>query len=524
MAHVLNIIHGNTTITLASSNKFLLDYVPQVAARRDTSVVETATVMFTGSTISDVQTTVQSIEKAFELAERRADTGRGDRVYISFQPSGYAAAYRSELVREAPGAPIGRVVLPEKSLGWRWAALNFEAQIIWTRRAYWEASSEAELSLANGGGSGTGGRAIYNMHTSAVFSDTTVSFTASDTIADSGSGFGIFGVGDVISLRGSTSNDGIYTVATAAAGSITVNEPVVNEAAGDSVSIYDIQNYVEIDSANISGDVPAAVRIELTNDDAGASLETCWIGHSVLATHAQFAHILEAEDSDTGSDTGDATSSSGFKRQYSVGTSEAKVTGWTIDSATVTAADSGFFKVLARFAAGTNVVDVKWRLKLLYSGSVIWSGGQVQFDDTYEAIARLIREIDTIQLPPYPLEGGTPTGLTLELWGESTSGGAETINLDCLIMLPVDGYHKLVSTDGIAQNSILKDDGILGIQYQSVSSEQVRDIATSGDGILVWPGEDNRIYIVLHSVTANTADHNRSASVRVYYRPRRLTL
>ena len=148
-----------------------------------------------------------------------------------------------------------------------WTNKSIEILILLNRRDYWEADSETELALANGSGSGTGGRGIANPHGAAVFNDTTVSFSGGDTIADSGNGFAIFGVGDVISLRGSTSNDGIYTVLTAAAAEITVNELVVNEAAGDDVFIYDMINYVHIDSAAIGGVLPAPLKIKITNNE-----------------------------------------------------------------------------------------------------------------------------------------------------------------------------------------------------------------------------------------------------------------
>lgn len=69
-------------------------------------------------------------------------------------------------------------------------------------------------------------------------SGTTISFTAPDTIADSGSGFGSFAIGDVIEVKGSTDNDGVYRVTAAAAGSLTVDKgTITTESAGDSVTV-----------------------------------------------------------------------------------------------------------------------------------------------------------------------------------------------------------------------------------------------------------------------------------------------
>ena len=62
---------------------------------------------------------------------------------------------------------------------------------------------------------------------------TNISFTAPDTIASAGNAFGIFSVGQDIEITGAASNSRRFKIATAAAGSLTV-EPalVVTESAG----------------------------------------------------------------------------------------------------------------------------------------------------------------------------------------------------------------------------------------------------------------------------------------------------
>lgn len=58
------------------------------------------------------------------------------------------------------------------------------------------------------------------------------------SIGDSANGLAIFQTGDVIVITGSVSNNGVYTVATGGiAGAIIVNEAIVDEAAGATVSI-----------------------------------------------------------------------------------------------------------------------------------------------------------------------------------------------------------------------------------------------------------------------------------------------
>lgn len=67
----------------------------------------------------------------------------------------------------------------------------------------------------------------------------TISFddTAGYHINDSGNGLGAFAVGDRITVSGSTSNDGTYTVTNATAGILTVTEAIADESAGDTVTV-----------------------------------------------------------------------------------------------------------------------------------------------------------------------------------------------------------------------------------------------------------------------------------------------
>jgi hypothetical protein len=76
------------------------------------------------------------------------------------------------------------------------------------------------------------------VHTNVGLTDTTISFTAPDTIGDTGSGFGVFAVGDIIEIEGTTLNDQIVEVLTVVAGTITtVEQTIVTEAAGGSFTI-----------------------------------------------------------------------------------------------------------------------------------------------------------------------------------------------------------------------------------------------------------------------------------------------
>ena len=66
----------------------------------------------------------------------------------------------------------------------------------------------------------------------------TISFeNSTQSIDDSGSGLGNFNVGDIVRVEGSASNNSDYIVTTVAAGSLGVDRGVVQESAGNSITL-----------------------------------------------------------------------------------------------------------------------------------------------------------------------------------------------------------------------------------------------------------------------------------------------
>lgn len=77
------------------------------------------------------------------------------------------------------------------------------------------------------------------VHTNVVNTESgsTITYTSPDTISDSANGFGSFVSGDIIEIEGSTSNDGIYEVDSAAAGSLTLIEQTLTTEGSSTSSV-----------------------------------------------------------------------------------------------------------------------------------------------------------------------------------------------------------------------------------------------------------------------------------------------
>lgn len=158
MPHALSITDGTATISLSTSGVMLSRYTPTAPqwderARQYKSVTESADLLFYDATAAAVQAKAQAVEALLRRALERAATGRGPRVYLQYQWSSDAAAWRSEVSNyrlalddtAAQGIPQAKV----------------SAQLIVTRAPFWEGPRTA-ISVGNGNGSGTGGVTVFN--------------------------------------------------------------------------------------------------------------------------------------------------------------------------------------------------------------------------------------------------------------------------------------------------------------------------------------------------------------------------
>jgi len=173
VAHVLRVTNGTTTVNLTGGPITLAQYTPrspettveeatawaledggEVFAVAHRNVAEPIELTIVDSTTALVRAKVNALEMLLEEAAERQRRRIGSRVYVEFQPGASGDIYRSELL-------YGRLELGNELLGMDWRAPGARALLSWKRRFYWE-GPQSELPLANGNGSGTGGRTIHN--------------------------------------------------------------------------------------------------------------------------------------------------------------------------------------------------------------------------------------------------------------------------------------------------------------------------------------------------------------------------
>jgi hypothetical protein len=279
--------------------------------------------------------------------------------------------------------------------------------------------------------------------------------------------------------------------------------------------------YLEIDGDEIAGDLPAPVRLEITNSEAGTPRGyTYYVSHALLPDPDNLDFILEAEDGAAG--TAEGGNSGGSYARHALLTSETAAYTWALTTAQLNAYGGNWYLALARFRAAVPS-STKLRLQLKYQSTMFWQQDAQVIPNTTDRLQAL----GSLQLPPAIL-GANYGDLGLVL--TATRASAADLDLDFIALLPLDGLriYRSKIPYGLAQNEVLVDDSISrpARVYVNVAGEKVPAYALAQHGvppIMVWPGAEQRL-IILHDAADGTAAINLTSSVRAYYRPRRLSL
>jgi len=356
----------------------------------------------------------------------------------------------------------GRIANEKNAHGEAWGENPMEFSIIWTRRNYWE-GAEAQVPLTNtNGADNTAGLNIYN------------------------------------------SNDGV------------------------GASPNDRVNYCEIGSADVAGDLPGATRIEMLNPYATGNLGYVWIGQN-FTDPDNHVWNYEAEDATPNDNQVSADASDGNWNEVAL-TSDAafqdKLT-WTLSAAALDAAKGGMMKLVMRFFYdGANFNDPArtwWRVKLDANSLPLYISGRSKPDVNYGLI---IRDLITFNLPPW-LRGETnQMALDFVIQCQQESGSGYVLNCDTMYLIPADGWRYIQTNHYVDTGERLVDDGISDTVYVDDGAGDDKHSACVGYGnaIMLEPGTDQRLYFLMHSTSAFTAEVDRYLTVKVYYRPRRYTI
>lgn len=280
-------------------------------------------------------------------------------------------------------------------------------------------------------------------------------------------------------------------------------------------------NWVDIAAGDVGGVIPTPAEIALYNSFNSASRTSrAFIANNVYSAPTLFTHILEAEDASSivggAAATADANSSNGYRQTFAwAGNTETNMGYWPLSGTFLDRAKGARFRLLARVTGASSGVRISARVLLV---------GLTTVAETPEvALSSGLNDLGILQLPPW-LTGQTGLyELGLYLYGRLTGGA--TVTLDYVQLTPLDGYRQLRPRGyGAAFTTTIVDDGIENALYvQWGAAGKSGHYVGNGAPLQLFPTVAQRLYFLFTNDTGGT-DIARTHSVRVYYRPRRLTI
>lgn len=282
-------------------------------------------------------------------------------------------------------------------------------------------------------------------------------------------------------------------------------------------------DYTAAPGTDINGDGARLGIMEITTSLAARNYHYAWLGWrsaNVHGTLTNFTPLWELEDGVTGTDGSlvtDATASPGGGGDTKVRCTFATQEGWftrssiKMDSVTANHADNyGTFLVLLRTrltAGATAVVYARINVNHGSDGVSVYKGPIVEIDNTtgwaiYEMGVITIPMRDLKAIPIATLAASHEGELTIYVKAQRVSG-AGSLDLDCLIMMPIDEYYLYVSNlgAGFGDTAYLTESPagqMAGVSDDGTDVQTICSVSAYGAGI---PPGDGRVYGVIASIT-----------------------
>jgi hypothetical protein len=279
-------------------------------------------------------------------------------------------------------------------------------------------------------------------------------------------------------------------------------------------------NYVAISGSNVSGDLPAPIKLtfENTYNDADRMGDT-WMALNVRSNPSSLQHVLEGENADYG-----LTPSSPVSNLYSnnlrgIGTipvTEGVICYWNLDNTFLQNCAGNDFRILCKLAFNLTG-DIWAKMRLSMSGlSTLYEGPEVKLTEYYRYV-----DLGIVRIPPSNmLSVSTIMPLRLELLGKRPAGTQE-IQIDFIQLMPMDGYRKIDHKGyDIGYGAKLVDNQIDEQIYVDWSTGASKYQIVYGNKLMLEPGKNQRFYFFYEGTNAAL----RTASAIISYRPRRAVI
>lgn len=284
-------------------------------------------------------------------------------------------------------------------------------------------------------------------------------------------------------------------------------------------------NWVQIASDQVGGSLPAPVRVELTNaSGASRSFSTFYLALLADGVAGQTVTLeMEAQNATVTSDSG---CSGGAYAAFAYTATEAGTVVfprvYTVTAGLVAAMAGRYVRLLGRFVG---LSAPMWASVYLQDASnhTLWWGPEVLVQAT--ATDLRLKDLGAIPLPPVDL--GASAGavkIVVQFRQALADDETATCNFDFMQVMPTEclrvlrAYETPVANGGVVVLDEIEDTG-----YFVLGGVRVAGLAREGTRLLLKPGQTQRV-AMLCDEGGNAMNIGRAFAVRMWYRPRRLTV
>jgi hypothetical protein len=267
------------------------------------------------------------------------------------------------------------------------------------------------------------------------------------------------------------------------------------------------RNYIDIAAAQVTGNLPAPIELQIRNAEAGAVWWTAYhLTNHVHMTPASLDPIY----------LGSAASPIGASNTES-GDTEGASHYWTLTDTQASYFAGQYVRMLAILTGAT--AGTYLRAAVAYVAGVavpIYRAGQPVYADgagTYD--------LGVIPVPP----GGASedwTNVSVAILAQRTGGYTVAVDHVQLFAAGAGLYRKIVQGSfSVANTSAMVEDGPEGLTYLRTVSTGARYPLLRGfhEPLHIWPGKDNRLRIWIEGATKGD-----QVEAQAWYRPRRLSV
>ncbi len=263
-------------------------------------------------------------------------------------------------------------------------------------------------------------------------------------------------------------------------------------------------NYVKMTAANLPGSIPAPPRIEITNTYSSGEtrLSNVWLGRAIDDATNPFKWFIPHEV------TKNTTAST-----------EQQISLTELDTNFLKGTKGGHYRIFTKMNYGYQ--DLRLNVALYFPASVALTPMQ-KAPEVVQNYAHVV-DLGTLQIPPWlpGISDQAPIGLRL---GGRRAGGFNQTFFD-YFLFPANAFRQLTPRGyGIATGVTLADDGITETVWTDgwTGGGKTGHYSGYGDWINLIPWKDQRLLFLFNTMTGGYDDAI-TATIKVFYRPRRLT-